>query len=217
MPYDFISISSQPTQQDDLESPWEDTDNTPSTTTAHTEAEWTRLSSGFQNAGYRDGITEGKEGALQEGFDSGFARAGAPRGRELGLLRGLASSLLLHLTHTTHVSPPAAPAPAPASASDPTPNTSILVSVIREISEALANVRFADIAPPPPPEEEEHMLEELGGSNSGKEEEGSSAAGGGHAGSRLTIEDVRALREKLEALLLQVGLKVDLNLDDDDN
>ncbi|KAH9162714.1 hypothetical protein EDB89DRAFT_2024320 [Lactarius sanguifluus] len=45
--------------------------------------------------GYRDGISSGKEVALQEGFDAAFACSGAPRGRELGVLRGLATAHLL--------------------------------------------------------------------------------------------------------------------------
>jgi len=48
----------------------------------------------FTDAGYREGITAGKERTLQAGFDSGFASVGAPIGRELGILRGITSALL---------------------------------------------------------------------------------------------------------------------------
>ncbi|TFY74295.1 hypothetical protein EWM64_g9718 [Hericium alpestre] len=72
------------------ESPWED--DTTAVPQAH-EAEWAKLSSDFTNSGYREGITAGKEDALQEGFDAGFAEVGVPLGQELGLLRGLASAL----------------------------------------------------------------------------------------------------------------------------
>ncbi|KAH9022331.1 hypothetical protein EDB85DRAFT_1996438 [Lactarius pseudohatsudake] len=65
----------------DEESPWVEDDNAPS---HHAETEWTGLSTNFTTAGYRDGISSGKEAALEEGFDAGFARTGAPRGRELG-------------------------------------------------------------------------------------------------------------------------------------
>ena len=82
-------------------------------------------------AGYRDGISAGKEAALQEGFDSGFADTGAPHGRELGVLRGLAVALL----HK---------APKPASELDHTQAQ----TRVREIVGKLAAVRFADLVLP---------------------------------------------------------------------
>lgn len=48
-------------------------------------------------AGYRDGITAGKNSRLQTGFDQGFSLA-APYAREIGALRGIAASLLSLLT-----------------------------------------------------------------------------------------------------------------------
>jgi hypothetical protein len=103
----------------------------------------------------------------------------------------------------------------------------------REIADALATVRFADIAPPAPPDEAEHTHRDDAGCNSeyGKreqeqeqeqkkeeEEEGGERRGGdggGSAGSPQlrTMEDVRALRVRLEMLLHQAGLQVDLNLE----
>jgi hypothetical protein len=44
--------------------------------------------------GYREGITSGKENALQEGFNHGFETTGAPLGRQLGILRGTVTGLL---------------------------------------------------------------------------------------------------------------------------
>jgi len=58
------------------------------------DREWNKLSSDFMNAGYREGITAGKESALQEGFDDGFASVGAPLGRQVGTLRGTANAAL---------------------------------------------------------------------------------------------------------------------------
>lgn len=201
------------------------------------EAEWTRLSSGFQNvsppspykttnhlldksqAGYREGITAGKEGALQEGFDTGFAQTGGPLGRELGLLRGVASALLLHLSQTrTRTEEPHTESESESGAS----------ANVREIVDALAAVRFADIAPPPPPIHEEeteghghttHCVEDLksggrDGDDGGREEgEETSPRSGGLGSVGTTIEDVRALRVKLETLLRESGLKIDLNLE----
>lgn len=162
-------------------------------------------------------MTAGKEGALQEGFDTGFAQTGAPLGRELGLLRGLASALLLHLSRSQQ---PQEPGSSPAAA-------------VREIVAALAAVRFADIAPPPPPppshphegeeaEETAHAhcasvtaAEGVKGEGKGEGEEGLSARSVGLTRSAVTttIEDVRALRMKLETLLRESGLKIDLNLE----
>ncbi|KAK0554582.1 hypothetical protein OC846_002058 [Tilletia horrida] len=48
----------------------------------------------FEDAGYREGITDGKLSSLQAGFDEGFSTVGAPLGRAVGRLRGEATSLL---------------------------------------------------------------------------------------------------------------------------
>lgn len=48
----------------------------------------------MQQAGYREGITAGKEGALQAGFDEGYKDFGRLGGLELGRARGLANTLL---------------------------------------------------------------------------------------------------------------------------
>ncbi|KAH9054021.1 hypothetical protein EDB83DRAFT_2225632 [Lactarius deliciosus] len=88
----------------DEESPWVEDDNAPS---HYAEAEWTGLSTNFTTAGYREGISSGKEVALQEGFDVGFARTGAACGRELGIIRGPAAVLLLHLSRSSPAAQPA--------------------------------------------------------------------------------------------------------------
>ncbi|KAF8517422.1 hypothetical protein BU17DRAFT_66983 [Hysterangium stoloniferum] len=62
--------------------------------------EWAKLDADFTNAGYREGITAGKESALQEGFDEGFATIGAPLGREIGMLRGAANAAMGYLSST---------------------------------------------------------------------------------------------------------------------
>jgi hypothetical protein len=148
-----------------------------------------------EQAGYRDGISAGKEAALQEGFDAGFARTGAPRGRELGVLRGLAAALLIHLTR-----------------SSPGPATELAQARVREIVNKLAAVRFADLVPP---DEEAMALHEAdadarcgastSGSESAKEVQGQSPS----------IDDLRTLRTQLKTLLLEAGLDIPfkLNLD----
>ncbi|EKM57788.1 uncharacterized protein PHACADRAFT_251634 [Phanerochaete carnosa HHB-10118-sp] len=97
------------------------------------DSEWSKLSSDFVNAGYREGITAGKEGALQEGFDEGFAQTGAPLGRNLGMLRGFSSALASFLAST--------------SAQEHTERDQLL-NEARTISSALSDVRFSDIDPP---------------------------------------------------------------------
>ncbi|KAI0667593.1 hypothetical protein C8Q78DRAFT_981473 [Trametes maxima] len=96
------------------------------------DSEWNKISSDFTNAGYREGITAGKESALQQGFDEGFAQIGAPLGRELGILRGLCSALIAFLARPHENAAQAEAA----------------LTEVRDIATRLANIRFSDIAPP---------------------------------------------------------------------
>ncbi|KAF9260466.1 hypothetical protein L218DRAFT_962624 [Marasmius fiardii PR-910] len=122
-----------------MDSPW-DEDATPGLTS---DAEWAKMSNEFTNAGYREGITAGKESALQEGFDSGFAEVGAPIGRELGHLRGVSSGIVSYLSNTKGL-----------------PDQDAQMVEAREIATSLSNVRFSDIAPRDL-EAEEHAKEHL--------------------------------------------------------
>ncbi|KAI0071098.1 hypothetical protein K474DRAFT_672258 [Panus rudis PR-1116 ss-1] len=112
-------------------------------------SEWSKISSDFENAGYREGITAGKESALQLGFDEGFAQTGAPLGREIGLLRGIASALLSVLDSPDSLLPDLH-------------NTrrEELVLEARDIAAHLSEIRFSDIAPPDL-EAEQHAREHL--------------------------------------------------------
>ncbi|TFK71557.1 hypothetical protein BDN72DRAFT_764773 [Pluteus cervinus] len=125
-----------------MDSPWEESaeENTAR------DAEWTKISSEFTNAGYREGITAGKEGALQEGFDAGFAQVGAPIGHQLGFLRGLASGLNSYLKSAK-----------PQGGAD---DNERLVAEIRQITSNLSDIRFSDIMPPDL-EAEEHARQHL--------------------------------------------------------
>ena len=143
-------------------------------------------------AGYRDGISAGKETALQEGFDAGFAHTGAPRGRELGVLRGLAAALLLHLT------------PGPAAEL----GQRQAQAQVREIVGKLAAVRFEDLVPP---NEEASTLHEAD-SNALCATDGSGSANDVQ-GERPSTKDLRTLRTQLETLLLEAGLNISLDLD----
>ncbi|KAI0062935.1 hypothetical protein BV25DRAFT_1884607 [Artomyces pyxidatus] len=202
MAYEFTT--SEPQASD---SPWDDDDGV----LAHTaqDSEWTKLSTNFTNAGYREGITAGKEGALQEGFDTGFALVGAPLGRELGLLRGLASALLSHLDFL----------PVGTVADSQREEARALVN-------ALAPVRFSDIAPRDL-EAEQHAKEHLaadGDDDDDAMDENEELAekrrteqledmmrrldaGSGREGeSRMGVEGVREVRARLEALCVAVGV-----------
>ncbi|KAK4057869.1 hypothetical protein OIO90_001088 [Microbotryomycetes sp. JL221] len=94
---------------DDDDSPWLDDDRDNQQTfpsqgivgNAHDDVvarqEWTKMSTKFTDAGYRDGITAGKNSQLQRGFDQGFGLA-AVHARRVGILRGIATTLLNMLT-----------------------------------------------------------------------------------------------------------------------
>ncbi|KAG8925007.1 hypothetical protein FRC02_010050 [Tulasnella sp. 418] len=73
---------------------WDDEGDELTTSKTHEEREWTRISETFHNDGYREGITTGKESALQQGFDDGFNDIGVPIGKEIGILRGIVTGLL---------------------------------------------------------------------------------------------------------------------------
>jgi len=107
---------------------------------AQEERQWNRISEGFINDGYREGITAGKEGALQEGFDDGFASVGVPLGRRVGTLRGIAAGLAVFLggrgIPSSHSSPNA------------TQPSSEIVAEVTSIVQSLSKVQLIDIAPP---------------------------------------------------------------------
>jgi predicted transposase YdaD len=78
-------------------------------------------------------------------------------------------------------------------------------------------VRFADIVPPPEEVEHAHSVggdsehERARGEQEEKEKE--NGEGEGSTGPGPTIEDLHALRVRLETLLQQAGLQVHLNLE----
>lgn len=185
------------------------------------DAEWSKLSSEFTNvrvssrvlfnlsfandplkAGYREGITAGKEAFLQSGFDSGFAEVGVPIGRELGHLRGIAAALLAFLS------------------SDATEHAHLMQQV-REIDARLLAVHFRDIAPRDEEAERharEHGLDDrdlgLDESMVGQNDVEDLVDGLArmNTGSRTvtlqkpTMEDIMRLKDALGGICIQVGL-----------
>ena len=87
----------------------------------------------FVQAGYREGITAGKESTVQAGFDAGYAQVGVPLGRQIGLLRGTALALMTFID-----------SPQP---SQPTETFTEALREIRAISAQLSDIRFSDIVP----------------------------------------------------------------------
>ena len=131
-------------------------------------------------AGYREGITAGKESALQGGFDEGFALVGAPLGREIGLLRGFASALLAFLTSSSTVA-------------DAVERES-LTQEARAITTELGNIRLTDVAPPDL-EAEQHAREHL---------EGADADGDGDIVVNEELQEKREL-ESLEDMMARIS------------
>lgn len=169
--------------------------------------------SGCLQAGYREGITTGKEKALQAGFDDGFANVGAPIGRELGILRGIASALL----------------PFVSSYPSQTPDQELLANEVRQVTSLLADIRFTDITPRDV-EAEEHAQEHawVNGNQSEMSEEvaagtriggpedvlstiAAEASSGEIQRGRPTIDDVRQLKMRLEHLIQRLGLNINLS------
>ncbi|KAF8996669.1 hypothetical protein BDZ89DRAFT_795928 [Hymenopellis radicata] len=174
-----------------MDSIWDET----SSIDVHSETQWTKMSSDFTNTGYREGITAGKESALQEGFDAAFAQTGVPLGHQLGILRGTASVLVSVLSKQQ--------------------GSSALLYDARSILSALANVRFSDIAPRDL-EAEEHARQHL-------ETEGvhvpekvdrledrlsAGAITSAAETTRPTMDDVHALKDRLDKLIQQTGLNI---------
>jgi hypothetical protein len=160
--------------------------------------------------GYREGITAGKESALQEGFDTGFANVGAPLGRDIGFLRGMSSALVAFLNSSAcqHV------------------EKESLLAEARAVAASLAVVRFTDVVPRDL-EAEEHAREHLADSDDPMDEneelsdkrkmEGledmlsrltAGAANPDLADTRPTLDDVRILEGRLHALNARLGLDV---------
>ncbi|KAJ3879258.1 hypothetical protein F5051DRAFT_460046 [Lentinula edodes] len=109
-----------------MDSPW-DEEAGPD---ALRDTEWSKMSSEFTTTGYREGITAGKESALQEGFDTGFATIGTPIGREVGMLRGMVSALLASLNGSENL-----------------PEGESMLTEAQSIASQLSKIRFSEIAP----------------------------------------------------------------------
>jgi len=190
-----------------MDSPWDENgDNN------FKDIEWSRISSEFTTVGYREGITAGKEAALQEGFDAGFADIGAPLGRELGHLRGISSAILALLHSSTTLNEQ---------------QQQSSTQDAQEISSQLSNIRFSDIMPRDL-EAEEHArqhLEEEGveidvhekiaakRDMEGIEDMLANLTAGmnptGTATTRPSVDDVRILKDRLKVLSDRLNLQID--------
>lgn len=191
----------------DSDSPWNDS------TDEHDrrESDWTKISTEFTNAslskqslieltwkqaGYREGITAGKESALQEGFDAGFV-VGAPIGRELGILRGISMGLLSFLTTSGE--------------------EESRVNVTRDIVSNLGKIRLSDLAPRDL-EAEEHARqhfedENLAEKRKMEELEDMLAQLNSPSAGRPSRQDMDRLKANLQAVCENMGYKVELSAD----
>ncbi|BGP15066.1 hypothetical protein JCM10213_002790 [Rhodosporidiobolus nylandii] len=147
------------------DSPWmsdDEVDASPATAAASvapdriSQAEWDKLANRYNDAGYRDGITAGKNARLQNGFDQGFALA-SPYARELGALRGIAASLLALLTTTGGSAKYAGPVVAVLDARG-TGAKEQVVAELREVVNALGKLDANKVLPPDE-EAEQHARE----------------------------------------------------------
>lgn len=140
-------------------------------------------------AGYREGITDGKLQTLQEGFDSAFAFS-VPSSRRIGQLRGRVNALLNIAT----------------SSSSPE-----VLSEVREIAAELGAVRRDEVLPPDQEriahEEEHGEVDEVINPTDQREMEGLEAALGGLGGKKDGLRE-EALIEDLERRVGEVEKKV---------
>jgi len=176
----------------------------------------TKLSLKVVQAGYREGITAGKESALQQGFDDGFANVGAPLGREIGVLRGTASAAMSFLSSSL-------------SRVGVHPETVVFERCkgeVRNIADGLARIHLADLAPRDL-HAEEHARERMENETAGEAliKVGPSANGsdpvraveyrlaaldGEVSASRPAVEELKRLRVRLSNVLGEVGLDIAL-------
>ncbi|PPQ70544.1 hypothetical protein CVT26_013131 [Gymnopilus dilepis] len=205
-----------------MDSPWDDTGDNATVR----DVEWSRISNDFTNAGYREGITAGKEASSQEGFDAGYANVGVPLGRQLGLLRGVSSVILSVLKETSGSTS--------SSSSDPHGHGEDLLVEAQSIASQLSRVRFSDIVPRDL-EAEQHArehLEDKGRDDDGVDENedsaqrremegiedmlanlGASSSGvNGTKNGRPTVDDVHNLRDRLAVLTEHLGLNLTVDL-----
>ncbi|EGG06484.1 uncharacterized protein MELLADRAFT_116531 [Melampsora larici-populina 98AG31] len=88
-------------EEDFIETSTDHQDLQTSSATRLSQIEYDRMAETFHQAGYREGISEGKLVTLQAGFDEGFSQ-GCELGKQLGTLRGRASGLLSFLLTITN-------------------------------------------------------------------------------------------------------------------
>jgi len=97
-------------------------------------------------AGYREGITDGKLSTLQEGFDTSFASS-VPSSRRLGQLRGRANALLAILTSSSSSRQPPSSLCTTSTSSSDSDLDSGLVTAARALVSDLARVKRDDVLP----------------------------------------------------------------------
>ena len=151
----------------------------------------------FSQVGYREGITAGKEQALQGGFDDGFATIGAPLGREVGILRGIVHVLLARWE---------------TQANDDTPSTqSVPYSELRALSRRLDAIRFKDLAPKDV-QAELHALEHMDVEKEGQDDVlAQSFSALGTMDRPDARKELNEIRLQLQSILCNMTISIDLS------
>jgi len=178
--------------------------------------EWDKLEENFINAGYREGITAGKEEALQEGFDAGFAQFGAPIGREIGTLRGMASAVLVFLDGDgkddgDDKTPSQDTQGESADTGAKRESRATMRIEVGNMIRALAKIRLASLLPPDT-EAIEHAREHVGADQAGIDD----LLGQGTTGAATDTEreekvrEVEDIKTRLRSILQTLGLDVEL-------
>ncbi|KIR68880.1 hypothetical protein I314_01309 [Cryptococcus bacillisporus CA1873] len=106
------------------------------------EQEYTRIASKYTDAGYREGITDGKLSTLQQGFDEAFTQS-VPLSRRVGALRGRAAALLAFIKASSSSSSPSS-TPIPTSTSY---SQQALFDDLHDYIKQISSIRRSEVLP----------------------------------------------------------------------
>ena len=151
----------------------------------------------FSQVGYREGITAGKERALQEGFDDSFASIGAPLGREVGILRGTVHVLLARWENQAN--------------DDTTSTQSVPYNELRALSRRLDAIRLKDLAPKDV-QAELHALEHMDVEKEGQDDVlAQSFSTLGTADRPDARKELNEIKIQLQSIFCNMSISIDLN------
>ncbi|KAL7419016.1 hypothetical protein Q5752_006701 [Cryptotrichosporon argae] len=172
------------------------------------DQEYARMEQRYTDAGYREGITDGKLSTLQAGFDASFA-ASVPLSRAVGTLRGRATALLHFVEALTAAAGPMARGRSPPEHA--TDGAESLADDVRALLAALARLRRDAVLPVDleriAHEREAHGADGHGdGGGAGSGGEGGEGSGGGYELDLTAGREMQALLDGIEGLGAGAGL-----------